>query len=505
VAALPQINSVDAAAGVVPGIWAVLGEMLEERPSLCQCHDLHAVADTQGGQARYEGRAREAQIEFLLDRVHGGRFRVGRAEAQGFGAEIVAAGQQESIEPLNGVVHGVGILGDPIHGGEGDRQTPGRCNRVKVARAQGEAQTLRLLKESGHGDARSGISGHARILDTRWRERRLGSAAMEFLGWPLTALYLAGGGAFLFKGADWLVGGSVRIAARFGVSALVVGMTVVAFGTSAPEIVVSALAALEGKGDLSIGNVLGSNIANVGLVLGACTVIHGAILQGKSLHRREIFWLFCSVGLLWVLCWDHALTRLDGAILLAVFAAYNVHILTSSPREQEISEGNEDSHPIWHIIGGIVLIGLGAEGVVHGAESGAVGFGIPASVVGLTVVAIGTSLPELATGIGGALRGEKELSLGNVVGSNVFNMIAVMGIVVLIQPLVPGAEDLSPERSQALEATFKSAVNIDFPVVLGFSAAAVLLARIGGDGRLKGGLLLSAYAAYTVWLFLSRV
>ncbi|MEM7306803.1 MAG: calcium/sodium antiporter [Planctomycetota bacterium] len=322
--------------------------------------------------------------------------------------------------------------------------------------------------------------------------------------WLSVVVNLAAGFLLLFKGADWMVDGSSRVARRMGVSVLVIGLTIVAFGTSAPEIVVSGLAALEGDADLSIGNVLGSNVANIGLVLGACALVLPKVLEARF-QVRELFWLFASLGLLWWTLSDLALSRAEAGILLGAFVTYNVTVL-AGPREEVDPSDQEGAlgGSLFRAFVGIAAIGFGAKLVVDGAEGGAVRIGLPQSVIGLTIVAIGTSLPELAAGLGAAFKGEKDISLGNVIGSNVFNVLAVMGIVGVIQPLEP--ERFSEEGAANLERAFRWALSEDFWVVLGFSLLAVLLPLLGRQslGRLKGAILLLAYVGYSAWLYASR-
>lgn len=323
--------------------------------------------------------------------------------------------------------------------------------------------------------------------------------------WLQILAMLLGGFLLLWRGADWLVAGSTLIARRFGVSTMVVGLTVVAFGTSAPEIVVSSMAASEGKVDLALGNVLGSNVANIGLVLGASAFVLPKILETR-LKLREVLWLFLSLSAFYVCALDSSITRLEGGLLLVAFCAYNAHVLLTA----DVDMSSEDldrvrgRHPWFWTLLGIATILVAAKLVVMGAEDGALRLGVPKSVVGLTVVAIGTSLPELAAGLGGAFRGQSEISLGNVIGSNVFNVMAVIGIVALVQPISPEA---LPAAGAEIQRAFDLALTEDVGVVLGFSLAAVMLPRVLPDrgGRLKGVLLLASYAAYTVWLYTTRL
>ena len=306
----------------------------------------------------------------------------------------------------------------------------------------------------------------------------------------LDFVLLAGGFTLLAKGADWLVGGSARLARMWGVSALLVGLTVVAWGTSAPEVVVSTLASVEGKPGIAMGNVLGSNVANIGLVLGACALVLPRVLESAP-AIRESFWLMASLGLLWWTVSDLAIDRTDGVLLLLGFVAYNLQLVFTAKRgvrEEEPAEG-DSKHPWRDVIIGSVAVAVGAKLVVMGAESVADSFGVSDRVIGLTVVAVGTSLPELAAGLGAALKGESEVSLGNVVGSNVFNVLAVIGIAALVAPFDPSIPGLEDELRHARD--------VDFLVVAAFHFGAILLPRLGGArfGRWKG----LAFLAVWVW------
>ena len=307
----------------------------------------------------------------------------------------------------------------------------------------------------------------------------------------LDFVLLAGGFILLAKGADWLVSGSARIARMWGVSALVVGLTVVAWGTSAPEVVVSAMASIEGNPGMAMGNVLGSNIANLGLVLGACALVLPRVME-KAPELRESFWLMASLGVLWWTVTDLAIDRTDGILLLLTFLAYNLQLFFTARRgvkEEEPQEG-DTKHPWRDVILGSISVAVGAKLVVWGAQDIADAFGVSDRVIGLTVIAIGTSLPELAAGLGAALKGESEVSLGNVVGSNVFNVLAVIGIAALIAPFEGDMPGLADELRHARDK--------DFLIVAGFHFAALLLPRVGGPrfGRWKGFVFLAAYVWY---------
>jgi cation:H+ antiporter len=315
---------------------------------------------------------------------------------------------------------------------------------------------------------------------------------MEDASWTVIGAFLVAGFVLLAKGADWLVDGGSSLARRAGVSTLAIGLTVVAWGTSAPEVVVSGVAAWQGDAGMSLGNVLGSNVANIGLVLGACATVLPVVLQ-KAMRPRELIWLFVSLGALWHVSSDGAITRADALVLLGVFAVYNAHLfLTARDAGVTFREGAMTSRRATITAAcGMAAITLGSYLVVTGAEVGAYRLGMTKLVVGLTVLAIGTSLPELAAGLGGAFKGESDISLGNVVGSNVFNLIAVLGIVGLIRPLVP-----SDRPGDTLRVEFERALAHDFPTVLGFSLAAALLPWLPGGGRVKGVLLLLAFGSY---------
>jgi len=315
------------------------------------------------------------------------------------------------------------------------------------------------------------------------------------MSWTWIAVCLVVGFVLLARGADWLVDGGTALARRIGISTLVVGLTVVAWGTSMPELVVSSLAAWQGDAGISIGNVLGSNIANIGLVLGASAVVLPGVLQ-QSMRPREVFWLLASLAVLWWFSRDAALTRAEAFALLGVFLAHNLHLWVTARAAGRAAEEPSEAEPVrapgLRVIAGIAAISIGAYLVVRGAEAGALHLGVNELVVGLTVVAVGTSLPELAAGLGGAFKGETGISLGNVVGSNVFNLLAVLGVVGVLQPLVPGD---GPD--DALRGSFESALHIDFPMVLAFSVGALVLPWLPGGGRLKGAVLLLGFAAYT--------
>lgn len=319
----------------------------------------------------------------------------------------------------------------------------------------------------------------------------------------LEILALVAGFYFLAKGSDWLVTGASVIAERAGVRPLIVGLTVVAWGTSAPEVVVSGRGALVGEVGVTMGNVLGSNVANIGLVLGTCTLVLPAILR-ERLGWREVFWLLCSLGILWWGVMDLEVSRFDGAVFLGAMLVYNLQLLwearqasIGAPPVEPPDETWFQRHPRLAVLIGMLAIFLAAEAVMFGAMGLAMRAGLSTLVISLTVVAVGTSLPELAAGLSGAFKGQTDISIGNVVGSNVFNLLGVVGVVALIHPF--GGSSDEPGRE-----VLRSTLALEFPVVLGFSLAAVGLPMVypGRGRRIKGGVLLLGWVGYTVYLLL---
>lgn len=309
----------------------------------------------------------------------------------------------------------------------------------------------------------------------------------------MTALWLELGALllgflFLTRGADALVDGGATLARRSGVRPIVVGLTVVAWGTSLPEVVVSTLAAVQGKPASSLGNVLGSNVANIGLVLGLSACILPAILLGRA-RKRDLAALVGSLAALWFACSDGVLSRVEAAVFLGVFLAYTwvtVKFGTSGEAQEAEHEAAEHQsrRPWTAVLLGSVAIAAGANFVIYGAEGLAVRIGMPDRIVGLTIFALGTSLPELAAGVSSAFKGQHEIGYGNVVGSNVFNALGVTGIAAAVHPLSGEGID--------------HALHADFPVAMGFSLVLVTLPFLFKNtaGRLPGVLLVMGYVVY---------
>ena len=321
----------------------------------------------------------------------------------------------------------------------------------------------------------------------------------------LNLLLVLAGFIALFFGADWLVKGSVRIARTFGVPSLVIGLTLVAFGTSLPEFLVSVTAAFRGSSDIALGNVIGSNIANIGLILGSVGLIFPIFINSRVL-RREIPQMLGISAITYFFAWDGQISQVEGLLLfigIIVFTFYSYYAASRATRRhsedaaiaeiEEFIKAEGDDTPNAMIpleIGrtgvGMLLLVLGAQWLVDGSSAIARTFGVSELVIGLTLVAFGTSLPELATSLVSALRKEDDISVGNIVGSNIFNLLAVLG------------------GSSALQAVTVDPVSriIDFPVMLLFSLAMIPLFWDGKLARWQGALLLIGYFVYIVYLFL---
>ena len=302
---------------------------------------------------------------------------------------------------------------------------------------------------------------------------------------------LIAGLALLLFGADFFVRGAVRIATLLRVSRLLIGMTVVAFGTSAPELSLDVTATLRGAVDLAFGDLVGSNIANIGLILGVAAMVAPIEVHLRLMRVELQFVLAISAGL-WAMSADGVVSRLDGSILLVGFGGFLLHLYHGARREPQTvrtefehaaGEGWSRSRSVLALGGGLVGLVLGAQFMVSAATAFARDWGVSELLIGLTIVAIGTSLPELATSIMAISRKELDITVGNVLGSNIFNIAFIMGTVAQILPLPVHAESLS----------------IDLPVMLGLVVLLMLLvARRGWLTRRSGLLLVSAYVAYIV-------
>ena len=318
----------------------------------------------------------------------------------------------------------------------------------------------------------------------------------------LTSILFVLGVVALVVGAELLVRGAAHLAAAVGVSPLVIGLTVVAYGTSSPELAVSVQASLAGQADLALGNVVGSNIFNVLLILGVAALIVPLTVARQLLWLDVPLMIVLSVVTL-VFGWDGQIDRRDGVILVVVLVVYTVLLICKSRREvaaeraaaPELQADTSDHRflrivrDLVFILAGLGLLVLGSRWLCHGAVAIATALGVSQLVIGLTIVAAGTSLPEVATSVAAAVRGQRDIAVGNVVGSNIFNIVSVLGISSLV------SLDGLRVSSQALQ--------FDIPVMIGVAVACLPVFYTGGTiSRWEGALFLAYYFAYTGYLVL---
>ncbi len=303
----------------------------------------------------------------------------------------------------------------------------------------------------------------------------------------LDLLFFLVGLALLSVGAERFIEGAVGIAKRYEVSPLIIGMVIVGFGTSAPELAVNLSAALKDTTDVALGNIVGSNISNIALILGLSALLNPLKVDPRLL-KFELPVLVALSFLLWGLAYfGDGLNRMDGLLLLMAFVGWNIMVFTQDPP-------GEDAIPevptalLWTLLyigGGFVGLVVGAQLMVDAAVSVARAFGVSELVIGLTIVAIGTSLPELAASVAAALKNQAEMAVGNIIGSNAFNILLVLGMTSVVTNI--------PVPEQAL--TF------DFPVMLILTVMLVPIMSIGQRiDRLRGGILLTCYGAYIGYL-----
>jgi len=312
------------------------------------------------------------------------------------------------------------------------------------------------------------------------------------IGWVILGL------VFLYFGAEWLVAGAARIATKFGLSSLVVGLTIVAFGTSAPELVVSVQANLHGNGDISLGNVIGSNICNLGLVLAIAAILVPIAVLEEFIKRELPLLVGVSIAMVIVLL-DNAVSRIEGALFVAGIFAYTAFCLYMAKKSPVAKEDDPDSDEdecefsdtgslgrnIGLVLIGLVVLVIGANRLVDGGEFLAKAVGVSDAVIALTLVALGTSLPELATTVVACLKGESDLAAGNAIGSCLFNVLCVLGFTALILPVHATAISMK-----------------DLIIMVAFAVATHLLMRNDRVlGRVDGILLLVGYVVYIVLLF----
>ncbi|WP_104201720.1 calcium/sodium antiporter [Billgrantia saliphila] len=312
------------------------------------------------------------------------------------------------------------------------------------------------------------------------------------------AVYLMAlvGLALLIVGAEGLVKGASRLAARLGISPLIIGLTVVAFGTSSPELTVSLQAALDDQAGIAVGNVVGSNIFNVLFILGVSALV-APLRVAHQLVRLDIPLMVLITLIVLVLAFDRQIGRLDGLGLVVGLVVYTTFLFLQGRREGAAGESAEAPVAAAHwsidmllVAGGLALMVVGSRWFVDGAVALAAYLGVSDQIIGLTIIAAGTSLPEVLTSIIAVLRGERDIAVGNVVGSNIFNLLGVLGLTAL---LAPSAIDVSAAM-----------VAFDMPVMLAVALACLPICFTGRTiNRWEGALLMGYYVAYTLYLILA--
>lgn len=302
---------------------------------------------------------------------------------------------------------------------------------------------------------------------------------------------LAFGFVLLVKGADWFVDGASKVAEKFGIPQLVIGLTIVAIGTSLPEAAVSVSAALKGSAEITIGNVVGSNIMNILLILGVTSVIAPIAVQKSTVRYELPFVILVSVLLMGIGYTDNTVGRVDGLILWALLLCYLGYLLVIAKKGGNASEEEADEDkpmPVWKmillIITGGVMIVIGSDVAVDAATALARIFGMSERLIGLTIVAFGTSLPELVTSSTAAVKGKADIAVGNIVGSNIFNILFVVGTSALITPVA-----------------YAQNFFVDSIVCIATAALLwILVIKNKRLGRAGGACLLACYAVYFVYL-----
>ena len=307
----------------------------------------------------------------------------------------------------------------------------------------------------------------------------------------LSFVMLVAGFALLVWGADKFVAGASAFARRLGVSPLLVGLTIVAFGTSAPELAVSLTAALQGANEIAVGNVLGSNVFNLLVVAGLSAVLCPLIMDRTLLRRDWPLSVAAAVLLLLFLAPDLTISRIEGLILLAVFIVVLVVQIRAAMQGRGAADSEEEEIPMSPLLIGVnIVLGLaciivGGQLAVNGATGIARMFGLSETLIGLTIVAIGTSLPELVTSLVAAHKGQNEIAMGNVIGSNLFNILLILGVSAAITPI--------PVQAVSV---------IDCLVLIGVSVVFYLPAMRGKLGRAPGAVMALCYVAYTAYLIM---
>ena len=302
----------------------------------------------------------------------------------------------------------------------------------------------------------------------------------------ITWLSIIGGFVILTLGAESLVRGASSIALKLGLSPLIIGLTIVAFGTSAPELAVSIKSAVAGNSGIALGNVIGSNIANIGLILGITALIRPIKIESQMV-KRDIPIMIAASLLFWGLLLDDGLSFIDGATLstlLVTYLSYSYFTADKQASDETEDVGQRQWLSIIFIIVGISMLVGGGILFVDGAVALAQSFGISEIIIGLTIVAIGTSMPELVTSIVAALKGQSDIAIGNVVGSNLFNILGILGVTALIHPII--GSEISP---------------LDWQVMIGLAVMLLPFAYTGlRIGRREGAILILGYLSYISYL-----
>ena len=316
---------------------------------------------------------------------------------------------------------------------------------------------------------------------------------MIFTGTIWAVIKLLAGFVLLFFGGDWLVDGGVAVARRYRISSLVIGMTIVAFGTSAPELLVSMISAIKGSAGIAMGNVLGSNIANIGLILGLTALICPIETDNRKVIRHGTVMVAASLLLL-VFALNNGISRIEGLTLFAcliLFTTFSIRKGRSEETQTDVQEGKSMSviAAVGLIVLSCVMLAFGADILVDGATTIASAMGVSDKVIGLTIVALGTSLPELAASVAAAVKKQMDISIGNIFGSNIFNILCVLGVSTSIKPISLEFPDYMS----------------DFIWMLGFSVFIIIFTtarkKKGRLGKTAGILFLLAYAYYAWSLF----
>jgi cation:H+ antiporter len=324
----------------------------------------------------------------------------------------------------------------------------------------------------------------------------------------MNALWFVIGLLTLIVGAEVMVRGGAAVAARFGISPIIIGLTVVSIGTSMPELAVGVVAAADGSGALAVGNIAGTNVVNILLILGLSAVLVPLAVAMRT-FRFELPMMAGAALLLWALAADGTLSRLDGIILVTAAVGYTAAVIWSARRESRVitdefaaefppepggTSTDVRRRTVAHVamtVGGIIVVVIGADWLVDGAVGMARQFGVSDALIGLTVVAIGTSAPELVTTVMTTLRGDRDIAIGNLIGSSIYNILLILGITCM----VPAGGLVLPD----------SLVRIDIPIMVAVALACIPIFLSGRRvSRGEGGLMVAAYVGYLVFLLAAQ-